>query len=158
MSSDFELGSYTIVKLFIIVQDDVTYVTPGAIVIKLMLINYEWDMGDTNPSIISSKQWIVIISLKNFFPNKSFSFYASILISLMCIVLPTKSTFELFNCRYHITWIQSLSFECIRIFAMDLIKNFGKRSILVADTSSQIFNLTCRFTLLLDDTYPHSHG
>ena len=41
---------------------------------------------------------------------------------------------------------------------MDLIKNFGKRSILVADTSSQIFNFTCRFTLLLDDTYPHAHG
>ena len=157
MSSDFELGSYTIVKLFIILQDDVTYVTPGAIVIKLMLINYEWDMGDTNPSIISSKQWIVIISLKNFFPNKSFSFYASILISLMCIVLPTKSTFELFNCRYHITWIQSL-FECIRIFAMDIIKIFGIVSISVADTSSQISNFACKFTLLLDDTYPHAHG
>ena len=51
------------------------------------------------------KQWIVIISLKNFFPNKSFSFYASILISLMCIVLPTKSTFDLFKCRYHLIWI-----------------------------------------------------
>ena len=49
-------------------------------------------------------------------------------------------------------------FECIRIFAMDLIKIFGIVSILVADTSSQIFNFACRFTLLLDDTYPHAHG
>ena len=49
-------------------------------------------------------------------------------------------------------------FEGIRIFAMDLVKIFGIGSILVADTSSQIFNLTCRFTLLLDDTYPHANG
>ena len=41
---------------------------------------------------------------------------------------------------------------------MDIIKIFGIVSILVADTSSQIFNFACKFTLLLDDTYPHAHG
>ena len=41
---------------------------------------------------------------------------------------------------------------------MDLVKIFGIGSILVADTSPQIFNFACQFTLLLDDTYPHAHG